>query len=324
MAGNVSAGQITLYRGTEFTGSSLSTNDAVANMERSQFREMAASVVIAEGTWEACSEPYFRGRCAQLRPGTYSQLSRQLDGPVASVREVAFDPAPVRVTVNPDIAPPPVVAAAPAVTPAAVAPALTPAAGPQIVLYRHGAQGVVAVDLTSNVDDLHSRRFENQADAAFVTSGVWRLCDDQRGRGQCADFSPGRYESLGALNGRVESAYLIASMPNEVATAAQTVGRAVLYQYPNYAGPVAVIDYNRAPDLDWANFKNPATSARIESGTWLMCSQMAYQGDCQVLGPGEYPLLSGTLGKGVYSARQVSRPEYGFADVDRFRFNWLQ
>jgi hypothetical protein len=66
--------------------------------------------------------------------------------------------------------------------------------------------------------------------------------------------------------------------------------------------------------LDWARLRNPnhrATSLRVESGTWLVCSERDFEGDCRVLGPGEYPDLPGALVAGISSAEQVWRSEYG-------------
>jgi hypothetical protein len=186
-------------------------------------------------------------------------------------------------------------------------------AGPRIILYQNTPRGMRAVELTTSTDDLNMRNFNNSAYAAFVSDGTWRLCDGEHGRGQCADFGPGRYESLGALEGRVSSAYLVASTPERVVSKVPMYppGRAVLYQFPNFAGSEAVVEYGRAPDLDWAHFKQPASSLRVESGTWLVCSEMGYQGECRVLGPGDYPQLAGVVSGGVFSARQVWRPEYG-------------
>jgi len=199
-------------------------------------------------------------------------------------------------------------------------------AGPRLTLFDRSSGGVRAVELTSSVEELDSRRFDRRASAALVSEGVWRLCDRERGQGSCADFPPGRYDTLGALDGRVRSAYLVAPaervvvapVPAERVVVAPTpvapeppIGRAVLYENPNYAGRMAVIDNNRAPDLDWANFKNPATSLKIESGDWLMCSDIGYRGDCRVLGPGNYPMVTGLFNPGISSAREVSRPGYG-------------
>ena len=348
------AGQMALYQRPAFQGRGVTTSDALPDLGRSTFGDAASSVVVSDGTWEACTEAYFRGRCAQLVPGNYSNLSGNLGGMIASVRQIAYDPGPARVVVYPDSQSVPVasVAAPVVINPGAAqvvistapvvvesrpvvvdsrpvvvdsrpvvvdsrpvvvaADTLAVPVGPRIILYQNTARGMRAVELTSNVDDLDSRNFSNSAYAAFVSDGTWRLCDRERGRGRCSDLTPGRYESLGALEGRVKSAYLIASTPERVATVATyPPGRAVLYQFPNFAGPSAVVEYGRAPDLDWAHFKQPASSLRVESGTWLVCSEMGYQGECRVLGPGEYPALTNVLNGGVYSARQVWRPEYG-------------
>lgn len=329
------AGQITLYPRAGFQGRGVTTGDAMTDLSRSSYGDMASSVVVSDGTWEACTEAFYRGRCAQLVPGNYSNLRDSL-GIVLSVRQIALDPAPARVVVYPDGQQAPVATAPVVINPGgaqvviSAAPAgsvvvpdsrqvivsadtLPVPAGPRIILYQNTPRGMRAVELTSNIDDLDARNFSNSAYAAFVSDGTWRLCDRERGRGQCSDFAPGRYESLGALEGRVRSAYLIASTPERVAAAvpAYPPGRAVLYQFPNFAGPSAVVEYGRAPDLDWAHFKQPASSLRVESGTWLVCSEMGYQGECRVLGPGEYPRLTEVVNGGVYSARQVWRPEYG-------------
>lgn len=340
-AASAFAGQITLYERPAFQGQSMTTTIALPSLERSTFNDVASSIVVRDGTWEACTETNFRGRCAQLVPGSYSRLSRDLNGLIASVRQVSYEPAPARIVISPDTAPvvastatvpvvinpdaaPVVINPAPAPVVVSepqqvvVAPVAVPVpAGARVTLYQHTGHLIRAVELTSNVDDLDVRHFDDSADAALVSGGIWRLCDGERGRGYCTEFPPGHYDSLGALDGKVKSAYLIAPVPERVANVAVVPpGRAVLYQFANFGGPSAVVEYGRAPDLDWAHFKTPASSARIESGSWLVCSQIGYQGECQVLEPGDYPVLSG-LGQGIASARQVWRPEYGSLNLYR-------
>jgi hypothetical protein len=97
-------------------------------------------------------------------------------------------------------------------------------------------------------------------------------------------------------------------------------GRVVLYEDPNFAGASAAVERGVANDLDWAHFTNPAhraASLRVESGTWQFCSDLAFQGQCRVLGPGDYPYMPGGLTEGISSARQVRGPEYGSLDVYR-------
>jgi hypothetical protein len=318
----------------------------MTDLGQSLFANQASSAVVSDGTWEACTAAYYRGRCAQLVPGNYSNLSASLGGLIVSVRQIASDPAPARVVVYPDNPPsvaaaqppvvinpggapvvintaPPAVVVSPDSRPVVVAADTRPVvvaadtlpvpAGPRIILYQNTPRGLRAVELTSDVDDLNSRNFSNSAYAAFVSSGTWRLCEREHGRGHCSEFAPGRYESLGGLEGRVRSAYLIATTPERVANVPNfPPGRAVLYQFPNFAGPSAVVEYGRAPDLDWAHFRQPAASLRVESGTWLVCSEIGYQGECRVLGPGDYPQLTNLMNSGVYSARQVWRPQYGY------------
>jgi beta/gamma crystallin len=338
------AGQMTLYPRPGFQGQGLTTSDTMIDLGRSSFSTVASSAVVSDGAWEACTEAYFRGRCAQLVPGNYSNLSGSLGGMIVSVRQIAYDPAPPRVVVYPDATQAPVATlpaqvvinpyAAPVVInsmPAAVvvspdsrpvvvaADAIPVPAGPRIILYQNTPRGMRAVELTQNVDDLDTRNFSNNAYAAFVSSGTWRLCDRERGRGRCSDFAPGRYESLNGLEGHVRSAYLVATTPETVANVPNfPPGRAVLYQFPNYAGATAVVEYGRAPDLDWAHFKQPAESLRVDSGTWLVCSEIGYQGECRVLGPGNYPQLTDLVNNGVYSARQVWRPEVGYNSNTRY------
>ncbi len=332
------AGQMTLYPRPGFQGRGMTTTDTMPDLRGLPSGDAASSIVVSDGAWEACTEAYFRGRCTQLVPGNYSNLSGNLGGMVTSVRQIAYDPAPARVVVYPDGQTVPVgsvsgpVVINPGTAQVVISTTQVPApvvvesrsvvvatdtlpvpVGPRIILYQNTPRGMRAVELTSNVDDLDSRNFSNSAYAAFVSDGTWRLCDRERGRGRCSDFTPGQYENLGALEGRVKSAYLIASTPERVAAVGTyPPGRAVLYQFPNFGGPSAVVEYGRAPDLDWAHFKQPASSLRVESGTWLVCSEMGYQGECRVLGPGEYPALTNVLNGGVYSARQVWRPEYGW------------
>lgn len=97
-------------------------------------------------------------------------------------------------------------------------------------------------------------------------------------------------------------------------SSALSPGRITLYEYPNFAGPQVTIESGMAQNLDWANFNNPlhrAESARVESGTWKICSDRAFQGECRVVGPGDYATLSGALASGIASAEPVVRPQLG-------------
>jgi hypothetical protein len=336
------AGQITLFENPNYQGRYIAATDALPNIAVTGLNRTATSLVVGDGVWEACTEVYYHGQCARFMPGSYGALSGEFYGPIASVRQVAYSsnpsqvmiqPAPsavastgAPVVINPGQAPvvinPPVngVVVSPnaPVTTTAVIPAPSPVIAEndtRIVLYQNDKRGARAIELRSDVSDLDSRRFDNRANAAFVLGGVWRLCDEKAGHGNCADFAPGRYATLGALDGRVRSAYIL--VPAREGTAVLSPmpeGRLVLYEYANFGGPRAIVEHGRAPDLDWA-FRDRAESARVDSGTWLVCSHMGYEGDCRILGPGSYPDITRLMSEGVLSARQVWRPEYGAADI---------
>lgn len=102
----------------------------------------------------------------------------------------------------------------------------------------------------------------------------------------------------------------VAAVPDPATSVVQIAprpnARAVLFQFPNFGGPRAVVEYRRMPDLDWANFRYPAASLRIESGRWVACTEMGYQGQCRVLEPGDYPALAGDLAPGIASMWPVA------------------
>jgi hypothetical protein len=201
------AGQVTLYERPDFQGHYLVANEGIAAVGRQALGNTASSIVVVDGTWEVCTDAYFRGRCTQLMPGNYPGIDVTLNGRIASVREVGLaDPPRVALVPEPYVNPPTV-------------------------------------------------------------------------------FEP-----------------------------PLVTGRAILYEDPNFGGARAVLDRGEANDMEWAHFTNPArraTSIRIEGAPFLVCTDLAFQGECRVLRPGEYGQLPGTLAGGIASARQVWSPTYG-------------
>jgi hypothetical protein len=90
IAATAFAGQITLYPRPGFQGRAITTSDAMSDLWRSSLTDTASSVVVSDGTWEACTEANFRGRCAQLAPGNYGNLSASLGSVIMSVRQLAW------------------------------------------------------------------------------------------------------------------------------------------------------------------------------------------------------------------------------------------
>src|SRR5215471_15534811 len=101
-AAGAAAAQMTLYARPGFQGQNITTTTGLSNLPRSSFNDLASSVIVGDGTWEACTEAYYRGRCAQIVPGSYSNVGVQLNGLVASVRLISDQPTPARVVLYPD------------------------------------------------------------------------------------------------------------------------------------------------------------------------------------------------------------------------------
>lgn len=136
------------------------------------------------------------------------------------------------------------------------------------------------------------------ADASAYYSGTCWLCSHDYYRGDCREFSPGRYDNLGGFGDRVASAELIATTPGPVGLVAPPApsGRVALYELPRFGGRSLVIDQLALPNLESLGFD--AASMRIEAGYWMFCTDVWFQGDCRTLGPGEYARLPGDVEAG--------------------------
>ena len=234
---------------------------------------------------------FFRGSCTQLQPGEYRRLDGPLKDRISSVREIVATTA---------VAPPIVIASA----------------EPRIVLFETPGFGGSAIELTKTNGKLDRIPAYSGADAVIVYGGTWRLCSREYYRGECFDFVPGRYDSLGSLNGRVRSAELVAITGAPVAAAPLPTGagRVVLYEYPNLRGQSFAINGSELPNLNRMGFSDRAASMRIEEGYWLFCTDPQFQGDCRTLGPGEYARLPRDVDRRIASVRRVN-DVYGAAST---------
>jgi uncharacterized protein YcfJ len=85
------AAQVTYYEKDGFQGRTATATSRITNLERSGYRERAASVVVT-GTarWQACDDTRFSGSCMVLRPGRYADPQAMgLHERVSSLRPLA-------------------------------------------------------------------------------------------------------------------------------------------------------------------------------------------------------------------------------------------
>ena len=178
------AGQVTFYEGEGFAGRSFTTEEQVANLQRSGFNDRASSVVVLGGRYEVCDDVQFRGRCVVLRPGRYASLAAMgLNDRISSVRAVASNAR---------------------IGDERYAPA--PVAG-EVIFYENEGFAGRSFTTGDQVANLQRSGFNDRASSAVVLGDRYEVCDDAGFRGRCTVLRPGRYPSLAAmgLNDRISS-----------------------------------------------------------------------------------------------------------------------
>ena len=284
------AGEITFFEYPDFGGRRVTLRASMSNFDPAGFNDRAASMVIRDGTWELCTDAYFRGRCASFGPGEYRTLGASFSDSISSAREVG-GPPPM---------PPPV--------------QYYGGGPPRIELWERREFGGRSIVLESGAPDFERIGFNDRADAAVVYGGVWRLCEHAGLGGQCREFGPGRYNDLGYLGGKVSSAAIVGGMggpppvdsrppPGYVPSGRP---RAVLYEYSGFGGRTFVIEGDVVNNLDRTGFNDRASSIRIEGGYWMFCTDMNFQGTCRTFGPGEYASLPWDVDRKISSGRRIA------------------
>ena len=86
-----------------------------------------------------------------------------------------------------------------------------------------------------------------------------------------------------------------------IAAAGTASANVTFYEGENFEGRQLTVDRTTS-DFDRTRFNDRARSAVVNDGSWEMCVDSEFRGDCQVLGPGRYPDLGGLAGR-VSSAR---------------------
>jgi len=55
---------------------------------------------------------------------------------------------------------------------------------------------------------------------------------------------------------------------------------------------------------------------RVDAGTWMVCTDTRFQGQCRTFGPGEYPRLTRDVDRRIASVRRVN-DVYGAASLSK-------
>jgi hypothetical protein len=303
-SGGALAQEIRFFELDNFAGRSFATGASVQNLDFAGFNDRASSAQVRGGSWQVCTDAYFRGRCVTLQPGDYPSLGAMgLSNKISSLREIGWQGG----------------------NDASVEGS--------IVLYESPGLAGRSYTLAHPMRDLDRTEFNDRARSASVRGGTWQLCTDANFQGTCREFGPGQYPNLGDVSGVVSSLRPIRGSgsggggwgPGGAGGGGQGLGggwggggggwgggaRVILYEMPNFSGQSHVIRGDYLANLDNTDFNDRASSVRIERGYWLFCTDANFRGECRTAGPGDYPTMPPGLNNRISSLRRISE-EYPY------------
>lgn len=174
-----------------------------------------------------------------------------------------------------------------------------PPSGPVgIVLYSDTNLRGQSVELTADQYNLNTLRFNDKARSVEVTGGVWLLCADSNLRGNC-EYVDRTVRNLGevGLSGNISSVkvtdYDKGPRSYDIAFFADS----------NFRGPFLGFDQGEA-SLSQLRFNDTASSVIVNRGTWLVCADNDYRGQCEFLDASISDLGAIGLGDRISSFRK--------------------
>lgn len=299
LAQPVVRGEAVIYERADFRGRHITVRSDMANFEFAGMIDRAASIFVVNGTWELCSEPYYRGSCRIYEPGQYKSLGNNQAPRVASARLVTpppqgwsggnpMQPAPERW--------------------------MDVGKGDVSLFDARNFVGFLAT-LNEPMRDFERIGINDRVASIIVNRGTWEFCTDAQFKGTCRLYGPGEYRQLpSGQDDAYSSARPVAGAPsrveNPVARAPAPSGerwgagrpRAIFFDSQDFHGRSLWVDAT-TPNLELVGFNDRAQSLIVEGGTWRMCSDAAGRGRCHDFGPGRYPILPQDLQSRLSSAQ---------------------
>lgn len=256
-------GEVLIYERADFRGRSIAVRDDLGDFELAGMNDRAASLYVLSGTWELCTEAYYRGSCRYYEPGQYRSLGEQARR-ISSGRLVGAGQGAGHV--------------------------LRPGAGRwqdvgrgDVSLFdARDFRGFLAT-LSDPARDFDRLGINDKVASIIVNRGTWEFCTDAQFRGACHVYGPGEYRSL--ASGR-DDAYSSA----RALQPRSSRYRIALFEGAEFQGRSVWLAASMT-DLELVDFNDRARSVVVEGGTWRLCSDAGNAGECHELGPGRYPAI---------------------------------
>jgi hypothetical protein len=256
-------GEMLIYERADFRGRGIAVRDDLGDFEPAGLNDRAASLYVLSGTWELCTEPYYRGSCRYYEPGQYRSLGDQARR-ISSGRLVGAGQGAGHVQ--------------------------SPGEGRWQDVGRGDVSVFDAPDfrgflatLSDPARDFDRLGINDKVASIIVNRGTWEFCTDAQFRGACHVYGPGEYRSLASARGDAYSS----------ARPVQPRGsryRIALFEGAEFQGRSVWLAASMA-NLELVDFNDRARSVVVEGGTWRLCSDAGNAGECHELGPGRYPAI---------------------------------
>ncbi|MEP7328931.1 MAG: beta/gamma crystallin-related protein [Betaproteobacteria bacterium] len=180
----------------------------------------------------------------------------------------------------------------------------------EITLFQNENFSGPNISANNSIPNLDSTGFNDRASSVQIRSGAWQLCADAFYRGQCVTLQPGNYASLAllGLNNAVSSIREVGwNSGGGVGSSGGGVGSSggaiVLYDSPGMTGRSVSLT-GPVANFDDIRFNDRASSGIVSRGTWQICSDANFLGNCEVFRPGRYDNL-GAVTSQASSARMI-------------------
>jgi Beta/Gamma crystallin len=180
---NVGAGRVILFDQDRMTGRSMVAAENVVDLADTGFNDEAASIIVEGGSWEFCTDSFFRGQCRILKAGQYRRLDPVLFRSISSVRAASSANGDFLAQTRPQGA----------------------ARGVGIELFEHDDFQGRRLGSRDGITNLERENFNDLASSVVVLEGRWELCTDADFGGRCAVYGPGRYPKLWGLSDQLSS-----------------------------------------------------------------------------------------------------------------------
>jgi Beta/Gamma crystallin len=187
-ATNVGVGRVILFDDERMNGRSMVAVENMVDLVNTGFNDEVASIVVEGGSWEFCTDAFFRGQCRILKAGQYRRLDPVLFRSISSLRAAS--------SANGDFL---------AQNRAQADNARSGNARPGIELFEHDDFQGRRLASRGIVTDLERENFNDIASSIVVYEGRWELCTDADFGGRCVVYGPGRYPKLWGLSDQLSS-----------------------------------------------------------------------------------------------------------------------